>query len=327
MNPTSSVRRVGFLGMGIMGSAMAANLLKAGFELTVFNRTADKCRPLAELGARVAASPADVVRAGVEVLCLCVTDTSDVEALLIGPGGAIEGLAPKPGPSGPDPASGNLLIIDHSTISPTATRHLARRLAHDGVTLLDAPVSGGDSGARNATLSIMVGGPTQAFERALPVLRAMGKTIVHLGDSGAGQACKACNQVAVACNLVGLCEAIALAGKLGLDPRKMLDVVSQGAAASWQMSNLGPKILDRDDRPGFRVEHILKDLAIVLEAARQPGSPDAPLTGTTAASPAASLPLHATAAAAQYFRQTANLGHRHHGTQSVYHAVAGEARP
>lgn len=278
---------VGYIGLGIMGSAMATNLRKAGFDVTVWNRTTAKTEPLRALGASVAASPADVA-ARCDVVCINVRDTPDVEAVLFGENGLIHGA--KPG----------LIVIDHSTIRPDATRTFADRLSKKGVTMLDAPVSGGDVGARNGTLSIMVGGDAAAFERCRPIFDAIGKSIVHLGPSGAGQACKACNQIAVLTNLAGVCEAIAFAREQGLDPTKMIEVLSAGAAASWQLANLGPKILANELRPAFRIDLALKDLGIVADAAD-----------------ASQLALDAIAVARRYLQAVADAGGDQLGTQAM----------
>ena len=173
------IHDVGYIGLGIMGSAMAANLLKAGLGVTVWNRSPGKADALADRGARVAASPADLARCRPDVICLNVSDTRDVEAVLFGPEGIMAG------------AAAGLIVVDHSTINPLATQEFAHRLGERGITLLDAPVSGGDVGARQGTLAIMVGGPEDAFARLLPMLRAVGKTITHVGPVGMGQACKA----------------------------------------------------------------------------------------------------------------------------------------
>jgi len=252
---------VGYIGMGTMGGAMAVNLLKGGFDVTVWNRTAAKVQPLQEKGAKVAESPADLASRHPDAICINVSDTPDVEAVLFGDGGIVHAAPP------------GLVIIDHSTISPAATQRFAARLAERGITFLDAPVSGGDVGARNATLCIMVGGPADAFDRCLPLFQAMGKTIVHVGAAGMGQVCKACNQVAVVCNLMGVCEAMALARKSGLDVAKMIEVVGGGAGGSWQLSNLGPRILAGNFAPGFMIDLVLKDLAIVDDAARRTALP------------------------------------------------------
>ncbi len=284
----SPPHRIGYIGMGIMGSAMVANLIKAGYDLTVWNRTPAKCEPMRQLGAKVAASPREMAQAGPNVICVNVKDTPDVQAVLFGEEGVMAGA--KPG----------LIVIDHSTISPEATRDMAGRLAERGVTLLDAPVSGGDSGARAGTLSIMVGGPVETFEHCRPIFQAVGKAITHVGDSGGGQTCKACNQVAVACNLMGVVEAMALAQSSGLDPRKMIEVVAAGAGGSWQLSNLGPKIAAGDYAPGFMVDLVLKDLAIVTQAAKDKG-----------------LPLEGVEVARHYFQHVADMGGGRQGTQAM----------
>jgi 3-hydroxyisobutyrate dehydrogenase len=249
-----AIRRVGFIGLGIMGAPMAANLLRAGFELTVWNRTAAKCEPLLKAGARAAGSPAEVAAAA-EVTVSCVTSSADVEAIALGPNGVIDG------------AGGGTIYIDCSTISAETARKVAARLAKRDVAMLDAPVSGGAVGARAGTLAIMAGGDPAVFERSRPVLEAMGKTVVHVGPSGAGQVVKACNQVAGVLSLLAMAEAITLAERAGVDAAKMLGVVSAGAAGSWMLSNLGPRALKGDFAPGFMVELMQKDLRLVLETA------------------------------------------------------------
>lgn len=250
--------KIGYIGLGVMGSAMAANLLKAGFSLAVWNRTASKCEPLVAAGATAAGSPAELARQ-CDVVCINVTDTPDVEAILFGPSGITHGARP------------GLIVIDHSTIRPDKTREFAVQLAQNSVTLLDAPVSGGDVGARNGTLSIMVGGDAAAFEKCMPIFQAVGKRIVHLGAAGAGQVCKACNQIAVLTTLAGVCEALAFGAKQGVDLAKMIDVVSSGAGGSWQLANLGPKILAGDLQPAFMIDLALKDLRIVADNAAASG--------------------------------------------------------
>lgn len=287
-----AVRHIGYIGMGIMGAAMARNLLNAGFRVTVWNRTASRCGPLADAGAAVADSPADLAARGPDVICTNVTDTPDVAAVLLG----ADGVA--------GAARAGLIVVDHSTISPVRTQQFAQQLAQGSVILLDAPVSGGDIGARKGTLSIMVGGDADAFARCLPMFEAMGKSIVHLGPSGMGQVCKACNQIAVSCNLMGVCEALALARRSGLDMKKMVDVVSGGAGGSWQLANLGPKVADGDHDPGFMVDLVLKDLALVADAARE-----------------LRLPLSGTALAEALFRGVAADGGGRLGTQAMARSI------
>ncbi|HKA90768.1 MAG TPA: NAD(P)-dependent oxidoreductase [Haliangiales bacterium] len=247
-----------FIGIGIMGKSMAGHLLSAGHRLTVHTRTAAKAEELVARGARLAASPVDAVRHA-EVAFICVTDTPDVEAVVLGPGGIREG------------ARQGLVVVDHSTISPSATRRFAAALAASGTAFLDAPVSGGDVGARNATLSIMVGGDAEAFAWVRPLLEHMGKTIVHTGASGTGQLTKLVNQVLVSVTNLAVSEALTFAKRSGLDLERTLAAVAAGAAGSWQLSNLGPKMIAGDFRPGFMIDLQQKDLRLVLEAAAEAG--------------------------------------------------------
>jgi 3-hydroxyisobutyrate dehydrogenase len=256
--------KIGFIGLGIMGQGMSHNLLKAGFELTVWNRTASRMEPLAAAGAKTAASPAEVTAVS-DIVIICVSDTPDVEAVVLGEHGILSGA--KPG----------TLVVDCSTISPQTTRQLAAELAQQEVHLLDAPISGGSEGAANGTLSIMVGGDANQFERALPVLQAMGRTITHVGPTGAGQTVKLVNQILVVGTMLAVGEALLFADAGGLDLEKTLAAVSQGAAGSWMLSNRGPQVIERDWRPGFTIDLQQKDLRLVLEAADQLG---VPLLGT-----------------------------------------------
>lgn len=288
----SSIKNIGYIGMGIMGAPMAGNLLKAGFRVTVWNRTAAKCEPLRNAGASVAKSPAAMAAAGPDVICINVTDTPDVEAVLFGDDGVAS------------TAKDGLIIVDHSTINPLVTQEFAAKLAKKGVTLLDAPVSGGDVGAQNGTLAIMVGGDEQAFHQCKSLFETVGQTTTHLGPSGMGQTCKACNQVAVVCTLLGTCEAIALSKRMGLDVSKMIDVVGGGAGGSWQLKNLGPKIAADDYDPGFMIDLVLKDLAIVLEAAQKNN-----------------LDVNGADLAYRYFKTVSEQDGGHLGTQAMYHAV------
>lgn len=263
--------RIGYVGLGIMGAPMAANLIKAGFHVKVWNRSREKMAPLLELGAVAGASPADVA-SSVEIVCINVTDTPDVEEVIFGDAGIVQEIR--------SPEDSSLIIVDHSTISPQATRDMAERLKKHNVSLLDAPVSGGDVGAQNGTLSVMVGGSEAAFGKVRPMLEAVGKSITYMGPSGAGQATKACNQVLCALNLLGTCEAMALAVKEGLDLKKMIEVTSAGAGGSWSLANLGPQIAANDMKPGFMIDLLNKDLAIVKDEAE---SLDLPLEGTNLA--------------------------------------------
>jgi 3-hydroxyisobutyrate dehydrogenase len=251
---------VGVIGLGIMGSGMAANLLKAGFEVHVWNRTRSKMDPLVRDGAIPCDSPAEVgSRAG--IVLTCVSDTPDVESVLLGDAGLIHGLN-APG-----------LVIDASTISPSATRDFANRLKDKGLHLIDAPVSGGSEGARNGTLSIMVGGDADQVERAMPVLRAIGKTITHIGPIGSGQLTKLVNQILVAGSMLSMGEALIFAKAGGLDLQKVLEAVTGGAAGSWTLTNRGPQVLKEDWRPGFSIDLQQKDLRLVLREAEELGVP------------------------------------------------------
>jgi len=253
---------IAYLGMGIMGSAMAANCLKHGHRVAVYNRTASKCAPLAEQGAEVAPTPA-AAAAGKEAVLMCVDDAPAVEQVLFGDDGAVHGLTQHADPP--------VLVIDHSTISAKSTDRIARRLSEEaGAVMVDAPVSGGDVGARAGALSIMCGGPAEAFERARPLFEAMGKTIVHVGERhGDGQRAKMINQMVVALNCVATTEAMRFGEAMGVDMRKVMEAISQGAAGSWSLSNLGPRLLARDFAPGFRLRHLLKDVGFCEEVIQE----------------------------------------------------------
>lgn len=257
--------RIGFVGLGIMGQGMARNLLKAGFALTVWNRTASRADALVAEGAQRGDSPADVA-ARSDIVITCVSDTPDVQAVVLGEAGVIHGLRP------------GGLLIDCSTISPAATREIAAQIAAAGAQMLDAPVSGGSEGAARGTLSIMVGGPEAEFQRALPVFQAMGKTITRVGEIGSGQTVKLVNQVLVVGNCLAMCEALLLAQAGGVDLQKTYDAISQGAAGSWMFTNRAPQIMRRDWRPGFTIDLQQKDLRLVLDAAAELGIP---LLGTS----------------------------------------------
>jgi 3-hydroxyisobutyrate dehydrogenase len=254
-----SSERVGFLGLGTMGAAMAANLARAGFAVTAWNRSPGRAPELDALGVSRSATPADVARS-VDVLVICVSDTPDVEAVLFGPDGVASG------------ARAGQLVIDCSTIAPSATRDFAARLAALGMGLVDAPVSGGSEGAQKATLTIFCGGEAEAVERARPILAAMGKTITHVGPSGSGQAVKAVNQVILAGTYIGVAEGIVLAMKAGLDVGQVVDALGGGAAQSWVLANRSARMIANDYPLGFKVELHRKDLAIALDLAREMGA-------------------------------------------------------
>ncbi len=252
------MERIGFVGMGTMGTAMAANLRRAGYEVTVWNRTPGRAASVMALGAREAATPAEAAR-DADIVVVCVSDTPDVEAVLFGPQGIAEGLA----------AGG--LVIDCSTISPSATSGFAARLADAGIAFVDAPVSGGSEGARQATLTIFVGGEPAAVERARPVLETMGKTITHFGPAGSGQAVKAVNQVVISGVYLAVAEGMVLAMRAGLDPDAVVSALGGGVAGSWILANRSGKMIRNDYPLGFRTSLHLKDLTIALELARTLG--------------------------------------------------------
>jgi 3-hydroxyisobutyrate dehydrogenase len=251
--------RIGFLGLGTMGAAMAANLARAGFQVTAWNRTPGRAPELDALGIDRAQTPA-AITAAVDVIVICVSDTPDVEAVLFGDDGV--GSAARAGQ----------LIIDCSTISPSSTREFAKRLEDAAVDFVDAPVSGGSEGAQKATLTIFCGGSSAAVERARPVLAAMGKTITHVGPSGAGQAVKAVNQVILAGTYLGVAEGIVLAMKAGLDVPQIVEALGGGAAQSWVLANRSGRMIENDYPLGFKVELHRKDLGIALELARETGA-------------------------------------------------------
>ncbi len=251
--------RIGFVGLGTMGAAMAANVVRAGFPLTVWNRTPGRAPELADLGATVADTPAGVA-AESDIVVVCVADTADVEAVLFGPGGISEG------------AQEGLLVIDCSTIAPSGSWRFAERLDAMGLAMVDAPVSGGSEGARNGTLTIFVGGHERDVERARPVLTAMGRTITHVGPIGAGQAVKAVNQVILAGAYLGVAEGIVLAMKAGLDVEQVITALGGGAAQSWVLANRSGRMLDNEYPLGFKLALHRKDLGIALGLADQLGA-------------------------------------------------------
>jgi 3-hydroxyisobutyrate dehydrogenase len=282
---------IGFLGLGIMGGPMALRLVRAGHPVTVYNRTPGKCEPLVAAGARAARTPREAA-AGADVVISIVTDSPDARQVLLGPDGAAAGAAP------------GTLFIDMSTIAPAAARDIGTGLMARGLPFLDAPVTGGDVGAREGTLSILVGGAPADLERARPVLSVMGKRITHCGPCGAGQTVKACNQILCALNMVGIVEALHLAGASGIPATTVLEALTPGAGGSWALEKLGPRIAAGDFAPGFMIRLIQKDLRIVEDLAGQLG-----------------VPLAGTATARDYFRDNEAAGEGALGTQAMYRAL------
>lgn len=252
--------KIGFIGLGIMGRGMTNNLLQAGFDVTVWNRTASRMDEFVAAGAQAAASPAAVAEQ-CEIVLVCVSDSADVEAVTYGDSGILAGL------------SAGKLVIDHSTISPAVTKELAAKANEIGAHWLDAPISGGSEGAAKGTLSIMVGGEADQLARAMPYLEVMGKTITHVGAQGAGQTVKLVNQILVVVNQMAVSEALLFAQKAGVDLQATLDAVTGGAAGSWMLANRGPQMIERDWRPGFTIDLQQKDLRLVLESADNLGIP------------------------------------------------------
>jgi 2-hydroxy-3-oxopropionate reductase len=252
--------RVGFIGLGLMGRPMARNLLRAGYELIVHSRSAPPVEELVAEGAARAGSPAEAARAS-DVVVTMLPDTPDVERVLLGDGGVLEGAAP------------GSLVVDMSTIDAVAAREIADAFEADGVAFLDAPVSGGDVGAREGTLSIMVGGPADAFERARPLFDVLGSTVVHLGGPGAGQITKAANQLIAAETIQAVAEALVLAARGGVDPARVREVLLGGFASSRILELHGARMLRGDFEPGFRAELLRKDVRIVRDTAAELGVP------------------------------------------------------
>lgn len=250
--------KVALIGLGTMGAPMALNLLRAGHTVTVHNRTRDRELPIVEAGGQRAESPQAAAQ-GAAVVITCVSDTPDVEAVILGDRGVIQGAQP------------GTIVVDMSTISPTATRHIAAVLAAQQIAMVDAPVSGGSEGAQRGTLSIMVGGEAAVVEQVRPVLAALGKTITHVGPIGAGQTTKAINQIIVAGTYWAIAEGMALGLKADLDMAQVVQAVSGGAAGSWGLDNRSGNMINNDYPLGFRVRLHRKDLNIALDAARELG--------------------------------------------------------
>ncbi|MHC5006494.1 MAG: NAD(P)-dependent oxidoreductase [Planctomycetota bacterium] len=258
MAMTTSSNRIGWIGTGVMGASMAGHLIEAGHSLTVNTRTKLKAQPLLERGARWADTPAACAE-GADVAFSIVGYPEDVEAVHLGPAGTLAASKPPP------------FVVDMSTSRPSLARQIAETAAAVGVASVDAPVSGGDVGARQATLSIMVGGDQAAVEAVRPLLEIMGGNVVHQGGPGAGQHTKMVNQVLIATNMIGVCEGLLYASGAGLDPLRAIESVGSGAAGSWSINNLAPRMIRRDFEPGFYVEHFIKDLGIALDESARMG--------------------------------------------------------
>ncbi len=252
--------KVGYIGLGLMGKSIARNILKAGFSVVVHNRSRAAVDELVAEGAIAANSPAEVA-AQVDMIFTNLPDSPDVEKVALGENGILAG------------GHAGLIMVDNSTIKPASARMIAEKLKEKGMFSLDAPVSGGDIGARNATLTIMVGGDADALEKVMPVLQAMGKTITHVGDAGAGQVAKAANQIMVAAQMVAMGELLVFSKKAGVDPRKVVDAIKAGAAQCWALDIKPPRLFDGNRNPGFKSYMQLKDMNIVLDTAKEYGVP------------------------------------------------------
>ena len=286
------MKNIGFIGTGVMGRSMCGHLIDAGYPLTVFNRTPEKTQPLVNRGAKLANSPAEVASAS-DVTFTIVGFPRDVESVILGDEGVLAGAGP------------GHIMVDMTTSEPSLAVRIAEVAAGQQVHSIDAPVSGGDTGAKNAALSIMIGGETEPVEIVRPLLELMGKTIVHQGGPGAGQHTKMVNQTLIASGMIAVCEGLLYASKAGLDLNTVLQSVSSGAAGSWSLSNLAPRMLTQDFDPGFFVEHFLKDMGIALDEARR-----------------MNLCLPGLALAHQLYTAASAQGHAKDGTQSLILALA-----
>ncbi|TWT50552.1 2-hydroxy-3-oxopropionate reductase [Rubripirellula amarantea] len=286
------MKNIGFIGTGVMGRSMCGHLIDAGYQLTVFNRSPEKTRSLVEKGAKLAQSPAEVAAAS-EVTFTIVGFPSDVESVILGENGVLSGAEP------------GHIIVDMTTSQPSLAERIAEVASQKGVHSIDAPVSGGDTGAKNAALSIMIGGDVEPVQTVWPLFEIMGKTLVHHGPPGAGQHTKVVNQTLIASGMIAVCEGLLYASRAGLDLTKVLESVSSGAAGSWSLTNLGPRVLKGDYAPGFFVEHFLKDMGIALEEARR-----------------MNLCLPGLALAHQLYLAVAAQGHARDGSQALILALA-----
>ncbi|WP_031404775.1 NAD(P)-dependent oxidoreductase [Geobacillus vulcani] len=282
------MKTIGFIGLGVMGKSMARHLLKAGYPLLAYTRTKEKAEDLLQEGAVWKETVADLAREA-DVVMTMVGYPHDVEQVYFGEGGILENARP------------GTYVIDMTTSTPTLAQSIYEAAKQKGIYALDAPVSGGDIGAREGTLTIMVGGDEDVFLACKPILERLGTNIVRQGGAGAGQHTKMCNQIAIATNMIGVCEAMAYAKRAGLDPFKVLESIAKGAAGSWSLSNLAPRMLAGDFAPGFYIKHFLKDMNIALDEAER-----------------MNLPLPGLSLAKQLYEELAQAGEENSGTQALY---------
>lgn len=290
VNPQST--RIGWIGTGVMGRSMCGHLIEAGYQATIFNRSPEKTTDLVDRGAALASSPKEVAEKS-DIVFTIVGYPADVESVILGADGVLAGC------------TAGMTIVDMTTSRPALAETIAQQAAAKDVASIDAPVSGGDTGARNAGLSIMIGGDADAVKRIDPLLQLMGKTIVHQGGPGRGQHTKMVNQTLIASGMIAVCEAMLYAHKIGLDLPTVLKSVASGGAASWALSNLAPRMIDNDFDPGFFVEHFIKDMRIALDEAA-----------------AMNLALPGLALAHQLYQAVAAQGHARDGTQALVLALA-----
>jgi len=284
--------KIGWIGTGVMGSSMCGHLIDAGYQATVYNRTEAKLKPLLDKGAKAASSPKAVAEAS-DVIFTIVGYPTDVRAVILGENGVLAG------------AKSGSIVVDMTTSEPKLAVEIAEAAAAKDVSSVDAPVSGGDVGAREARLSIMIGGDDEAVETVRPLFERMGKTIVHQGPAGAGQHTKMVNQILISTNMIGVCEALLYGYKAGLDLNTVLQSVGSGAAGSWSLTNLGPRMIQNNFDPGFFVEHFIKDMGIALAESRRLG-----------------LSMPGLALAEQLYQAVAAQGHARDGTQALILALA-----
>lgn len=282
------MKKIGFIGTGVMGKSIVRHLLKTGYEVSLFTRTQSKAADLLEEGATWAKTAAEAT-ADAEIVFTMVGYPHDVENVYFGEEGIFEG------------GLAGQIVVDMTTSSPALAKRIAEEAERRGMESIDAPVSGGDIGAQNGTLSIMCGGRQETFEKVLPILTVFGNEIVYQGEAGAGQHTKMCNQIAIATNMIGVCEAIVYAEYAGLDPETVLASISTGAAGSWSLSNLAPRMLQEDFKPGFYVKHFLKDMDIALKEAE-----------------AMQLELPGLQLARSMYNDLVNRGFGENGTQVLY---------
>jgi len=287
----STATRIGWIGTGVMGSSMCGHILTAGYRVILHSRTKTKAQPLVDLGAAWAENPLTVA-AQSDMIFTMVGFPQDVRAVYFGETGILAG------------AQSGTVLIDMTTTNPTLSREIAERATTKGLSAIDAPVSGGDVGARNATLSIMVGGDRRAVQAVVPLFELLGNTIVHQGGPGTGQQAKLCNQIVIAGTMIGVCESLLYGFKAGLDLNRMLDSIRGGAAACWTLDHLAPRILQRNFDPGFFVEHFVKDMGLALEESQRMG-----------------LVLPGLTLVHQLYHRVIDLGHGRSGTHALMLAL------